>query len=398
MSTKDVDVAAVADRVRRARQAAGMNQTALAIAAGVSQATVSRIEQGQRGVSLVEADALARTLQMPLDTLLYGSGVAERVLVALRAAAPAHPDRRAAIEAGVQLLELDERLDAVIAEHRQRAAALPVTAPVAGSASARGAQLADALREVLGLGAAPIPELSELAELVEEVTGVDVATRPLPAVSGMCLVDEARLTRLLVVNSDEPAERQRFTVAHELGHLLFGDGAHIDGLDAGTGEAETRCNEFARNLLVPADGVRLWLRRTAGTDTGPVEEEAVGRLARYFGVTPEVVRIQLERMGLRPAPAVPSTPVMASRYGWRAEYEATQAAARRPRPPRRLARRAADAYARGLLGAAVLADLEGRTVAEVEADRELLSEAPARRAPAGLASIEELLALAAPER
>jgi Zn-dependent peptidase ImmA (M78 family)/transcriptional regulator with XRE-family HTH domain len=394
MNGRDLDMTAVADRVRRARRAARMNQTELAAAAGVSQATVSRIEKGQRGVSLTEADALAQALQMPLDTLLHGSQVAERVLVALRADNPDHPDRHTAIAAGVRLLELDERLDAVIGEHRQQARDLPVQPPTSGSATARGALLAGAVREADGLGCAPIAELTELTELVEEMTGVDVATRPLSFASGMCLVDEARTTRLLVVNSDEPAERQRFTLAHELGHLLFGDGAHIDGLDAGTGEAETRCNEFARNLLVPADGVRNWLRRTQGTDAGPVDEQAISLMSRFFGVTAEVVRIQLERMGVPTVPTVPSTPALASRFGWRAEYEATQAAARRPRPPRRLAQRAAQAYAHGRLGATVLAELEGRTVAEVEADREQLIEAQPRTAPAGLASLDELLALA----
>lgn len=402
MGESDVDMAAVAGRVREARRAAGMNQTALAKAANVSQATVSRIESCERGVTLVEADALAQALNMPLDTLLYGSRVRERVLVSLRTDTRNPGVVGDALAAGVRLLELDDRLDAVITEHRQGGKVLPVRPPAAGSASARGAALAAELRGALALGEAPVAGLAELTELVEEVTGVDVATRPLTGTSGMCLIDEARSTRLLVINSTERAERQRFTLAHELAHLLFGDGAHIDGLDVATSDAETRCNEFARDFLVPVEGVQAWLVRNGRAAGGPVDEQAVSLMARYFGVTAEVVRIQVERMGLRTLASVPTTPVLASRYGWRAEYEAAQDAARRPRPPRRLAQRAAEAFARGLLGATVLAELEGRSVAEVEAEqteREALTPAVGtepRTAPAGLARIEDLLALPGP--
>src|SRR5438128_745840 len=129
MSGSDVDMAAVAGRVREARLAVGLNQTALAKAAGVSQATVSRIEAGERGVSLVEADALAQALDMPLDILLYGSRVRERVLVSLRSDTRDPAELDDALAAGVRLLELDERLDAVIAEHRQAAQEPPVKPP-----------------------------------------------------------------------------------------------------------------------------------------------------------------------------------------------------------------------------------------------------------------------------
>lgn len=389
LAGRTVDRAALAERVRAARDRAGLTQVDLAREAGVSQPTLSRVESGERGVSLAEADALATALAVPLDILLYGSAVQERVLVALRAAADV--DSAAVVGPAVELLELDERLDAVVDGYRQSAAANLVDVPSTGTSAARGAGLAERLRTALEIGAAPVLDLSEL---IEDVTGVDVAATPL-SVSGMCVADPKRQTRLLVVNSDEPAERQRFTLAHELGHLLFGDGAHIEGPQPATGDMETRCNEFARNFLVPPAGVSAWLARREPAPE--VSEETVSLLARYFAVTPEVIKIQLERMRLRGDVAVPSTPVLASRYGWRAEYEAMQVAARRPRPPRRLVRRATEAYAAGRLGVAVLARLEGRPASEIEAERAVAEPGRAApRSPARLASIDTLLALAAP--
>jgi hypothetical protein len=35
----------------------------------------------------------------------------------------------------------------------------------------------------------------------------------------------------VLVDSNDVADRQRFTLAHELGHLLFGDRAHVDTVE-----------------------------------------------------------------------------------------------------------------------------------------------------------------------
>jgi len=83
-------------------------------------------------------------------------------------------------------------------------------------------------------------------------------------VSGVCATDPVRATSLVLVDSNEVADRQRFTLAHELGHLLFGDRAHVDTIEGRRTALEVRCDEFARNLLIPVDGVTAWLTRTVG--------------------------------------------------------------------------------------------------------------------------------------
>jgi hypothetical protein len=93
-------------------------------------------------------------------------------------------------------------------------------------------------------------------------------------------------------------------------------------------------------------------------------------LARHFGASPDVTRIQLDRMGLlsgrlRDA-GLPSGRRWAYRYGWGPQFDSDQAAAGQPRVPRRLLDRSVEAYRHGKLGIADLAKRQDRPVAQLE--------------------------------
>jgi len=102
-----------------------------------------------------------------------------------------------------------------------------------------------------------------------------------------------------VYNQGHARVRQRFTVAHEIGHFIY----HRDLLRQGVGdtlayraegselpnplitrEQEWQANNFAANLLVPS----RWLR--AAQAAGVVD---VNELARQFGVSGTVMRIKM---------------------------------------------------------------------------------------------------------
>jgi Zn-dependent peptidase ImmA (M78 family)/transcriptional regulator with XRE-family HTH domain len=75
-------------------------------------------------------------------------------------------------------------------------------------------------------------------------------------ISGFCLLDD-RFPVIMVNNSNSFA-RQVFTIAHELGHILFGvngvtdvDETYIEFMDADDRSLEIKCNKFAAELLVP---------------------------------------------------------------------------------------------------------------------------------------------------
>ncbi len=85
-------------------------------------------------------------------------------------------------------------------------------------------------------------------------------------------------TAAIWVRGDHPMTRQRFSVAHELGHyFLHGRTSFRDTVNqiAGTDLREMAANAWAADLLMPAEWVRKAIRDLGTTD--------VDRLAALFG-------------------------------------------------------------------------------------------------------------------
>lgn len=60
----------IGDRIKAAREAAGMSQSDLARAAGVQRQLVSRWENGTHNPGLYNSVILARVLNIPLENLM----------------------------------------------------------------------------------------------------------------------------------------------------------------------------------------------------------------------------------------------------------------------------------------------------------------------------------------
>jgi Zn-dependent peptidase ImmA (M78 family) len=115
-------------------------------------------------------------------------------------------------------------------------------------------------------------------------------------------------TKFIGVNSNESAERQRFTIAHELGHLflhkkdivnfdqggimLFRDGHSSDGSDM----REIDANRFAAELLMPEAELRLDLAKAGSVDLVGEHESTkkiIHKLAKKYAVSPQAMSIRL---------------------------------------------------------------------------------------------------------
>ena len=121
-------------------------------------------------------------------------------------------------------------------------------------------------------------------------------------VSG-CLVHSQDGVLMMAVNRAHHPNRQRFTIAHELGHLLlhasepslFVDDMMVhfrvkDRIDP----KEVEANAFAAALLMPAS----FLRADLETPLDPFDEDGVLQLARRYGVSQQALTIRLVGLGL----------------------------------------------------------------------------------------------------
>jgi Zn-dependent peptidase ImmA (M78 family)/transcriptional regulator with XRE-family HTH domain len=109
-------------------------------------------------------------------------------------------------------------------------------------------QAAEDLRDAWDLGSNPI---ANLTETLEEQGIVVVGLRAHEKFDGLCALVNEGTDAVIVSNIDRPGERQRFSLAHELGHLVMKMPEGI--LD--TREEEGWCHRFAGAFLYPASQV-----------------------------------------------------------------------------------------------------------------------------------------------
>jgi Zn-dependent peptidase ImmA (M78 family)/DNA-binding XRE family transcriptional regulator len=241
----------LATRIARARAAAGLSLRDLAAKLGVSHTAIAKYERGELVPSSDTLLALARATGVKVE-FFFRPDTVELGQPEYRKRSCLSAKALARVEA--EILGQTERVFELLGffpEPPLPAFSVPDGLPtVAGLDDAE--EVALALRAAWDLGENPIADL--VATLEER--GVLVLTTPgdpegrfdglAARVAGMPLV---------VVGADWPGDRQRFTLAHELGHLVLSGRLH-PGLDE-----ERACNRFAGAFLAPRPSVHAELGR-----------------------------------------------------------------------------------------------------------------------------------------
>lgn len=108
--------------------------------------------------------------------------------------------------------------------------------------------------------------------------------------------------KVIVVNSLDTAARQRFTIAHELGHYILHKGndelyAHRDvGANNAT---EREANVFASNLLMPENFVKSFLNNLKEDYWGFISDtQKILSVAEKFAVSNLAAKVRLEQLKL----------------------------------------------------------------------------------------------------
>ncbi len=145
-------------------------------------------------------------------------------------------------------------------------------------------------------------DVARLAKLESvEVEHVDFGDE----ISGVLVKDGDRA--VIGVNARQALARQRFTIAHELGHYflhssreLFVDKDYVvhfrdENSSTGYDPIEVEANQFAAELIMPAANVReLFTTRRFDID----DESALRKLATQFQVSPTAMAVRLSSLGL----------------------------------------------------------------------------------------------------
>jgi len=281
-----------AERVRRLIADSGITQAEFAARAGLDSPKMSKSLSGIRRFTSLDLARIADVGGVSVDWLLGGDSTVPALAARTSMASSTSSDT--AIREAERLAQI--RADLAFLGYRQESSAFT---PVlnAGRPIDQGRNLAAEARDLARSGGIDPCRRRDLSEVVEDLFGVDIAIVRLPdGFDGLAYADEQ--TRLMVIGTSEVPARQRFTIAHELAHLLTGDnqGLHLDAdLHDSVHKqqpSEIRANAFAAEFLLPAEILREEAARLAWSET------SFAKLACRFWVSPSTLAWRLFNLGL----------------------------------------------------------------------------------------------------
>jgi Zn-dependent peptidase ImmA (M78 family) len=126
-----------------------------------------------------------------------------------------------------------------------------------------------------------------------------------------CTIEE---TPIVVISTYQPGDRQRFTLAHELGHLVL-KGRLQEGMDE-----EKACNHFAGAFLLPRESLFQHL----GTLRSAIEGRELFMLKHEFGISMMAVLMRSGQCGVISENLQKRYFMQFSKLGWRTKEPGEQ--------------------------------------------------------------------------
>ena len=236
----------IGERIKQARKAAGLSLRALADRAGVTAMAISKYEAGKSTPSSRVLLDLSKALGVRTE---YFFRPVKIELQEIKHRKHSHLPKKALdqIEGDVkEQLERFIELEQLLPNGPVQAFKLPENLPAPITTLDEVEAVARELRTSWGLGVDPIPVLTDMLE--ERGIKVFQSQAINDRFDGMAATVDG--IPVIVVGRGWPGDRQRFTLVHELGHLV------LQGRLASDVEEEAAANRFAGAFLAPADEVR----------------------------------------------------------------------------------------------------------------------------------------------
>lgn len=265
-------------RLTQARVRRGISKTDLATQVGVSAAAIGQYEAGVNSPRLDVLDRLAQVLKVRPGFFVAGRPLVriDTVNAHFRSLRSARViDRQKALATASLVWELTFALE--------RYVKLPEADLPQMESGATPSEAAALLRKHWDLPDGPVKHLVATAES----HGIVVAVRPLGEIDAVDAFSVMIVDRPIIVTTPRRSEnvfRHRFSIAHEVGHLLL----HADTSEH-SAAIEKEADEFAAAFLTPASSIDTLLPPR-------LDLPALDRLGRTWGVSPHsLVRRMVER-------------------------------------------------------------------------------------------------------
>jgi Zn-dependent peptidase ImmA (M78 family)/DNA-binding XRE family transcriptional regulator len=237
------------DRLKQAREIRGFTQAELAERVGVTQSTIAQLESNNKQLILQPSERIIEAIafqtgfsvayfyqesppEFPLGSLLFRS---RRSLLKREDKARVH-------QLGSLIYEIAEKM-------AKRVKTIPTTVPRVGSEDP--ATAAHITRAAFGLS--PHTPVRNLLNILEK-NGVFIFAIPLSVEEhdSYSVWADTQLRRpVIMISSGKPGDRQRFSLAHELGHLVM-----HDTFPEGLKKIEDEADRFASEFLLPEEAMR----------------------------------------------------------------------------------------------------------------------------------------------
>lgn len=343
------------ERIKRARVATGLNQRELAEAVGVSAMAISKYERGENTPSSTVLLALAKALEVRTEYFFRETAMElEEIEFRKHPELPEKTKHRVLADAHEQLERWAE-LDHVMPGSWATTFQVPPELPLHVNNNEEVEGVAEKVREAWHLGFDPIPDLVDAVE----AHGISVLlSKYAEAKSFDGLAGAINGHSVVVVGAALPGDRQRFTLAHELGHLML-----KERLSENLSE-EDACNRFAGAFLVPKQAVL----RALGKSRQWLEPQELWLLKHKYGLSMGAWTYRARDLGIINQNTMNQLWQLLKLNGWdKHEPE--------PQYPQEIPRRFKGyvyrALAENLIGESKAAELLGISVSTLHAERQL---------------------------
>jgi transcriptional regulator with XRE-family HTH domain len=260
----DIDQLTIGKRLKEARTNCGLTQEAAAEAVGLPRTAIVNLEAGKRAVSTLELSQFAKLYHRPVNFFFEANNAAsiEPADLILARQLPGYEENPIVKEAVAwcsELCRIGVDLESRLGRRpRTSAPTYDLPAPQrTDEAIEQGSFAAEEERRRLGLGFAPIADVSDLIG----TQGIWASTVKLPVEMSGLFLRHSSIRSVILVNYEHARVRKRFSYAHEYAHAILDRNMNgVVSTDRNSQDLiEKRANAFAATFLMPQAGMHWFL-------------------------------------------------------------------------------------------------------------------------------------------